>query len=154
MTIIITTQVALSLTMTDTSNNTSGIIDSSIEETLWRQGMKCKMTEELQLEINILQQNYMAAKKEVDDTPENLMMQCKLEVCNDLLVKYHTWYNRELLTFHQVQYDNAFCNLKKIEPKCQKNNAMVNDTTEQAIQDDNSANATDTTEPQENIFHG
>ena len=62
VTIFITTQVALSLTMTDTSNNTSGIIDSSIEETLWRQGMKCKMTEELQFEINILQQNYMAAK--------------------------------------------------------------------------------------------
>ena len=63
MTIIITTQVALSLTMTDTSNNTSGIIDSSIEETLWRQGMKCKTMEELQLEINVLQQNYTAAKK-------------------------------------------------------------------------------------------
>ena len=63
MTIIITTQVALSLTMTDTSNNTSGIIDSSIEETLWRQGMKHKMMEELQLEINVLQQNYTAAKK-------------------------------------------------------------------------------------------
>ena len=129
MTIIITTQVALSLTMTDTSNNTSGIIDSSIEETLWRQGMKCKMMEELQFEINVLQQNYTAAKKEVDDAPENLMTQCKLEVCNDLLVKYHTRYHRELLTFHQVQYDIAFCNLKK----CQKNNAMVNDTTEQQL---------------------